>query len=131
MPLTKVLLEPVRSAEPPTRSGLDGANWSSAAPEAARVASAGGASSTLAMWASSLAKAWAGSSPFMARSNSSFSAELNSRAAQRLRTVVPRPPTLRQAATSVSGRTKGSCAQSSFSRVAAISTLPSALPWVS
>ena len=41
MPLTRVLLEPVRSAEPPIISGTAGTRASSAAPECARVAAAG------------------------------------------------------------------------------------------
>ena len=55
-----------------------------------------------------------------------------SRFSQRLRrSRAPWRPALRQAFGTSSGMTKGSCGQPRFSRVAATSALPSALPWVS
>src|SRR4051812_47114560 len=51
MPLTMVLLEPVRSAEPPTISGTCGISSASAAPECWRGAAGGFSAPAFAVWA--------------------------------------------------------------------------------
>jgi hypothetical protein len=106
--LTKVLLEPVRSAEPPTISAMAGNSASSALPEEARVARAGLVSTSLAMWASRPVKASAESLPDMAWVSSAPAGAAARRLVQALRRVAPRLPALRQAATTSSGMTKAS-----------------------
>ncbi|CEG09408.1 hypothetical protein BN961_02834 [Afipia felis] len=71
MSLMRVLLEPVRSAEPPTISGTAGISTSSARSDAVRVAMSFGASASAAfILATASLSAFAGRSPFMRRSNS-------------------------------------------------------------
>lgn len=66
----EVLLDGVRSAEPPTNSGSTLAKAAMALPEALRVGSEAPASSQLLMKAAAVSLQLAGSSPFMRRSNS-------------------------------------------------------------
>ena len=121
MPLTMVLLEPVRSAEPPTISGIAGTSSASAEPECWRVAAAGFSASALAMWASTAAKAASGRSPAMARSKSPLIFEAASLASQALRTLAPLRPAARQGFNTSSGTVNGSAAQPIAARAAAIS----------
>jgi hypothetical protein len=120
MPLTRVLFEPVRSAEPPIISGIAGISWSSAEPEWTRVALTGLVSRALAMWASSASKALAGSSPFMARVKSDARVEAASLASQALRTLAPRRPTLFQAVAMSPGTVNGSASQPMATRASRI-----------
>ena len=121
VPLTKVLFEPVRSAEPPIISGMAGKRWSRAEPECWRVAAAGRDSAAAAMWASMASKAPAGSSPDMARWKSAALAEAARRACQALRVRPPRRPARRQAFTRSSGSSKGGRSQPMALRDSAIS----------
>jgi hypothetical protein len=68
VPLTKVLLEPVRSAEPPISSGIAGEQFRPAPrPRTGGWPWAGFVSTSSAMWASGRRRRSAGRSPFMAR----------------------------------------------------------------
>ena len=82
MPLTKVLFDPVRSAEPPISSGIAANSSSSAAPDDWRVAWAGLVSTSSAIFASSLANAPSGRSPLLARVKSAAGDDAASRASQ-------------------------------------------------
>ncbi len=121
MPLTKVLLDPVRSAEPPTISGTSGVIASSAAPECTRVALTGASCAILAVWARRAAKAFSGMSPLTEAVNTVRSGESFRRLSHLRRSRPPRLPAFSQASATSSGRVKGSWFQPMAVRAAAIS----------
>ncbi|MNS82193.1 hypothetical protein D3C72_1159310 [compost metagenome] len=106
--MTKVLFEPVRSAEPPISSGMALNTVSRASPEDWRVASAGWVETSSFSLASRASKAPVGRSPAMARVKSSRWAWFSRRASHDLRVLAPCLPTLAQAFWMPSGRSKGS-----------------------
>ncbi len=109
--LTKVLFEPVRSAEPPTSSGMAANTVSSASPEDWRVAIAGWSATSCFSLASSASKAPVGRSPAMARVKSSRWSWFSKRASHALRALAPCLPTLAQAFWTPSGSSNGSNGQ--------------------
>ena len=134
MPFGLVLLEPVRSAEPPIISGTAAVRLSSALSDAARVAISFGAAASFSFAARTAAASSSfGSSPSRRRSNSARRAD-----AQRLETIVPgcdarpcpRCPALRHSARTSAGMTKAGSGQPSRSRAPLISSAPSGEPWL-
>ncbi len=122
-----VLLEPVRSAEPPIISGIAGISASSAAPEWTRVAAAGRSAAALAMCSSSAAKAVSGRSPRdRPLEGGAVLACLSAGPASGARAPRPRAPALRQALATSSGISNGGQGQPIASRAAAISASNSA-----
>ena len=128
----RVLLEPVRSADPPIISGMALVSTSSASPDAFRVAHVGGSSASRRLCASRAACHPAGRVPAIMRRNSALGAGsiASTRASQAARAAAPRSPTSRQADSTASGTTKGAWGQPSFSRAPAISSKPRGAPWV-
>ena len=107
MSLALVLLEPVRSAEPPTSSGSTGASASITLREDCRVASLGASADTLFLTALMARSAAATRSPSMRRSNSARWACAACRFCQLSKLGLPRWPMARQAARIGSGTTNG------------------------
>src|ERR1039457_7377101 len=129
--LWRVLLEPVRSAEPPIISGNAGIRLSRANSQAVRVAMSFGVAARLCLTARTASEnAGVGRSPFMRRSYSArFPA---SSAARRLLQSACAPfdrsPALRQADRMSGGMSNGAWLQPSFSRAPLISSAPSGEP---
>ena len=122
-----VLFEWVRSAEPPTSSGIASVSTPSAASLALRVASVGRSATSRACNADELACQRAGSPPASARSTGGAPRHRPPRAAAaRPRASEPRAPAARQAASTCSGTTKGRCGQPSRSRAARSRPRPAA-----
>ena len=128
VPFTSVLLEPVRSAEPPTISGKCAKIASSVAPDDARVASAGLAAATALVCAASASRAAFGMSPDSAAAKARRCGEDSSRASQAPRVAAPRAPIARQAERMSAGMSNGGWRQPSATRVAATSSGPSCGP---
>src|ERR1035437_332981 len=129
--LVRVLLEPVRSAEPPIISGSAGIRLSSANSQAVRVAISFGVAARLSLTArTASAKAGFGRSPFMRRSNSArFPASSAARRVlQSACAPFERSPALRQADRMSAGMSNGAWVQPSFSRAPLISSAPSGEP---
>src|SRR5665213_1774223 len=129
--LVRVLLEPVRSAEPPTISGSAGIRLSSANSQAVRVAiSFGLAASDCLIAAIASAKAGFGNSPLVRRSNSARlpASSPAKRLLQSTCVDFERSPALRHAPRISVGTSNGACVQPSFSRAPLISSTPSGEP---
>src|SRR6478609_7789013 len=131
MPLMRVLLEPVRSAEPPIISGSAGIRFSSANSQAVRVAISFGWAASFSFTARmASASACFGTSPFMRRSNSArvppSSAAI--RLAQSPCAPFERAPAARQAFRMSAGTSNGAEVQPSVLRAPAISSAPSGDP---
>ncbi len=129
--LILVLLEPVRSAEPPIRAGSAGIRWSSAASDQTRVAFLAVAAAAV-FFAAAIASAMAGAA---ARAGCSIASrvpgvEAQPAPVQASRAALPRAPQARQAASTLAGTSKGAWLHPSLSRAPAISSAPSGEPWV-
>ena len=131
MPLVRVLLEPVRSAEPPIVSGHAALITSSAFSEALRVATDGFSALVFFLRSLSAPASPVGALPASAASNvRAISAGCFAlRASHASRAGFPRPPTSRQSDRMSLGTTKGGQGQSSALRAPATSSAPSASPW--
>jgi hypothetical protein len=127
-----VLLEPVRSAEPPIVSGSTGLITSSTSWLDLRVAQEGFSPAILALKAAIAWSTAGGMSPFWPRSNSARSASgiAACRFSHLRRCDLPLLPILRQAVKIGSGISNGGAVQPSFSRAPATSSLPSGEPCV-
>src|ERR1700722_20481176 len=128
--LALVLLEPVKSAEPPTSSGKTGTSASSTLPEAWRVAILGASLAALAFTWASAARTSGGSSPFMRRENSArvLASAASSLFFQDAESLAPRPPASRQNFITSSGITKGGSCHPQRLRAPAISAAPRGEP---
>ncbi len=132
MPFGRVLLEPVRSADPPTISGTAAVSASSACSEAMRVAISLGAAASFSLTPrTAAASASLGRSPASRRSNSArrSGATPASRCSQASLVVRERSPAARQALAMSAGTSKGGQFQPSRSRAPLISSAPSGEPW--
>ncbi len=134
MPLGLVLLEPVRSAEPPIISGTAAVKASSALSDAARVAISFGAAASFSFTARTAAASLSfGSSPAMRRSNSarwSGGERLEPLAARPCAPPCARWPAARHSVAHVGGHLEGAAPiQPSLSRAPLISSAPSGEPW--
>ncbi len=129
MPLTKVRLDPVRSAEPPTSSGVAGTSASSAFWLDWRVASFGLVSAMLLPSARATASCQpSGSLPSSARSNSARMLLCASRFSQARRAPAPRLPAACQRSYRSAGMVNGGSVQPSAAFAPAASVAPSAEP---
>src|SRR5476651_429907 len=129
--LVRVLLEPVRSAEPPIISGNAGIRLSSANSHAVRVAmSFGVAASDCFTARTASAKAGFGRSPFIRRSNSARlpASSAVRRLFQSVCAPFERSPALRQADRVSAGISNGAWVQPSVERAPLISSAPKGEP---
>ncbi len=128
--LVRVLLEPVRSAEPPIISGTAGTSASNANSDDERVAMSLGLAASVSFTLRTASANAFGSSPFMRRSNSARLPA--SSAANRLFhsacAGLERSPALRQALSTSAGTSNGACSQARLSRAPLISSCPSGEP---
>ena len=125
---TLVRLESVRSAEPPTSSGIAGAKAASARWLACRVAIVGRVSAISAFSAAIASCQASGRRPATTRSNSARSGCFASRFSQARRAAVPRLPAAAQRSARSRGTVNGGCCQSSACFAASDSVCPSGLP---
>ena len=133
MPFGRVLLEPVRSAEPPIISGTAAVRVSSAVSEATRVAISFGVAASFSFTARTAAASFSvGSSPRRRRSNSARRADAIAakRSFQLWCAALPALPALRHSARTSAGMTKAGSGQPSRSRAPLISSAPSGEPWL-
>src|ERR1700722_5779305 len=128
--LALVLLEPVKSAEPPTSSGKTGTSASSTLPEAWRVAILGASLEALAFTWASAARTSGGSPPFRGRENSAraLASTASSLFFQDAESLAPRPPASRQNFITSSGITKGGSCHPKRWRAPATSAAPRGEP---
>ena len=124
---TLVLLEPVRSAEPPNKSGTAGSSASIAFCEATRVASFCGVF-RLSLYVCIAAETALSTSPLIAASKASLFACAPSRASHAARSDAPLPPAVRQASRISAGISNGADVQPIDCLVSAFSSAPSGAP---
>jgi len=132
MPLGLVLLEPVRSAEPPIISGAAAVSASSAVSDAARVAISFGVAASFSFTERTAAASLSlGNAPPMRRSNSARRAAgaALSRSFQAWCAVLPAKAALRHISRTSAGMAKAPSVQPSCSRAPRISSAPSGAPW--
>ncbi len=132
MPLGLVLLEPVRSAEPPIISGTATVSASSAVSDAARVATSFGVAASFSFTErTAAARLSFGNSLRMRRSNSArrAGAAVLRRPFQAWCAALPARPALRHGSRASAGMAKAGSAQPSRSRAPLISSLPRGEPW--
>src|ERR1039458_6132786 len=129
--LVRVLLEPVRSAEPPIISGNAGIRLSNANSQAVRVAMSFGVAASDCFTACTASEnAGFGRSPFIRRSNSARlpASSAARRLLQSACTPFERSPALRQADRMSAGMSNGAWLQPSVERAPLISSAPSGEP---
>ena len=126
-----MLLEPVRSAEPPISAGNAGSRCSSVASDQFRVAFVAGAAAA-AFFAAAIADATAGAAALAGCCKAVLvrASMAPQRFSQALRTAAPRVPHALQAASTWGGTSKGGYDQPSLSRAPLISPAPSGEPCV-